>query len=607
MNIKLSKRLRVLLLISSISLVFFILLFIYKTHLNRTTSQSHNAEFLISYTPESIKKEMDDFNSWTTCLVPEIISSSPLAATFMYHDLEALGLKELTFELDDFSPAAFRGKIQKSHEVLNKLNTIDYILLNDEQKATFEMLEFQNQLVVSGEPYIYYNHMIEPSSGIQMNLLLALIQIDLSTTEDVDAYLMRLQQIPRLFDQLIDYERVKAKKGLLMPSELYDLVLIQLDSLLIEPEKFILYQSFEERIDGILNMDHETKEAYKFACLSIITEQIYPAYKDLLVSINDIKELSTTNRGVCSFQNGQAYYEYIIKGETSYDMSAQELRAWVTNELYSTMCSIEQLYADYPELLEYEEFTSKLPTYNSLEDLYAVAEKCLDEQFYEYDIDSASEYVIPGYLEEYVAAGFYFPVAIDGEGYGNMYLQESAYKSMNTTTLDLYFHENIPGHHMYFSKFYDSDLPMIRKISSWLPYEEGWAQYIQGVSIDYYGLDEPLTELLKLTSKLSYYYMLLVDIRYHYDGISSEEALQTFLDLGFPDDASQKIVTRMIAHPGEIIHYVYGCYKIESYLEQCKTALGTSFNIKDFHDMILEHAELPFTTMDKIVQKYINQ
>ncbi|PKM93341.1 MAG: hypothetical protein CVU84_16110 [Firmicutes bacterium HGW-Firmicutes-1] len=606
MNTKLSKRLRISILFTAVLLILFIFIFIYKTYHGPSSALLQKEELIISYTPESIQKEMDDFNTWTTCLVPDIISSSPLAATFMYHDLKALGLEELTYQLDDFSPSAFHKKIQKSRLILDELANIDYDLLSYEQKETYEMLEFQNQLIVNGEPYIYYNHIIEPSSGIQMNLLLALIQIDLSTKEDVDAYLMRLQQIPRLFNQLIEYEKVKATKGLLMPRELYDLVILQLDSLLVEPENFLLYLSFEDRIDEMINMDHETKEAYKFACLSIISEQIYPAYEKLITSINDTKKLANTDQGICSFQNGQNYYKYIIKKETSYDMSVEELRGWVTNELYNTMGKVEQLYADYPELMEYEELTCKLPTYDSLEDLYAVEEKCLNEQFYDYDIDRASEYVIPSYLEDYVAAGFYFPVAIDGEEYGNMYLQESAYTNINSTTLELYFHENIPGHHMYFSKFYESDLPMIRKVCSWLPYEEGWAQYVQGISIDYYGLEEPFTQLLKATSKLSYYYMLLIDIRYHYDGISSTEALQAFLDLGFPKESAQRIVNRMIAHPGEIIHYVYGGYKIEGYLEQSKQSLGNNFDIKDFHDMILVHAELPFTTMDNVVEKYIS-
>lgn len=585
--------------------IFSIFSIIYFVSKPSPSNSLNHIETLDHYNEARILQERESFNSWTTCLIPEIMSASPLSASFKYGDLSSLGLDGLSSKLDDFSAVSFESELKKAKETLQKLEAIDYALLSEEQQQTYEMLVFQNQLIIDGAPYLYYNHIIEPSSGIQMNLPISLIQIELTNATEIDAYISRLKQVPRAFDQIIEYELVKAESGLLMPEALYDLVLLQLDQLLIEPEKFMIYAAFEKQIDAITDMDPQVKEAYKFECLKIVKEQIYPAYGRLIEAIQDIKEQAVSSKGVCTYPDGKKYYEYIIKRETSYDLSAEALRGWVTEQLYQTIATIQELYAEYPELLATENMNSLLPTYTSLEELYLLEEKCLEDQFYDYNIERASENTIPTYLEEYVAAGFYFPIAIDGSKFGTMYLQDNSYTHINTTTLELYFHENIPGHHLFFSRFYQSDLPLIRKVSSWLPYEEGWAQYIQGVSIDYYGLSEPFTKLIKETSKLSYYYMLLVDIQYHYDGISSDEALKSFVDLGFEEASAKKIVNRMIAHPGEIIHYVYGAYKIEDYLSQCNNALGESFNIKDFHEMILLHAELPFSTMDKVISDYI--
>lgn len=566
---------------------------------------NESKEIISHYNDRRINSERKDFDLWTTCLIPDILRSSPLSASFKYGNLEEIGLEELSSKLDDFSAVYFESEMIKAQNNLQKLKAFDFALLDQEQKLTYEMLLFQNQLNIEAMPYLYYSHIIEPSSGFQMHLPISLIQIELTNSEDIEAYLCRLKQIPRLFDQLIEYELIKAERGLLMPESLYDSVLEQLEQLLVNPENFIIYVAFSEQIDKIPNMDPQIKEAYRYKCLLIIEEQIYPAYNKLIETIQDIKPLAISDKGVCSYPHGKEYYEYIIKRETSYDMSAEALRGWVTEELYQNIDCIQQLYKDYPELLNFNNIGDVLPIYNSLNELYALEEKCLEDQFYDYNILRATENIIPKYLEQYVASGFYFPIAIDGSKYGTMYLQENAYTNISTSTLELYFHENIPGHHLYFSRFYQSDAPMIRKMISWLPYEEGWAQYIQGVSIDYYGLDEPMTKLIKATSKLSYYYMLLIDIQYHYDGISMEEAKKAFINLGFPEISAKKIVNRMVAHPGEIIHYVYGAYKIESYLSQCKSALGDHFNIKDFHEMILTHAGLPFTTMDQVVNDYI--
>lgn len=598
------KRLLSLSIIILFVLVFFTLIF---HHQINTLNPKNKDEIIEQYTPASIQKEIDSFTLYTNSLVPKMIRSSPLSASFMYGNLESLGLYELNSLLDDFSYEYFQSEFLNAQNILLELSSIDYTLLTKEQKSTYEILKFQNQLILDSKPFLYYEHTIEPSSGIQMNLLLSLIQMELENDNDIRSYLTRLNQVPRLFNQIIEYESIKIKKGLLMPKELYSLVLEQLDNLLVEPNRFIIYLSFIDQIEQIKELDVRKKEDYKKECLSIIANKIYPSYDVLKETIKHSMEISSTRQGVCSFDKGKEYYSYIIKKETSYDMSPEDMLAWVSNQLYTTLEQIQTLYFNYPELLEYEDFSKVMPTYNSLEDLYAIEEKCLADLFYDYGIERASENIIPSYLEEYIAAGFYFPISIDGKSYGNMYLQEDFYKNINANTLELYFHENIPGHHFYFSKFYGSDLPMIRKILTWLPYEEGWAQYIQGISIDYYGLSEPLTQLLKATSNLSSYYMLLVDIKYHYDGISYEEATNMLLDLGFPEASAIKIVNRMVAHPGEIIHYIFGGYKIESYLTQCKQALGIKFNIKDFHDMILKNAETPFYYMDKIVDRYIKE
>ncbi len=568
-------------------------------------NQSTHEEIIAPYSPESINETSKNFDRFTTFLVPGIIKSSPLSASFMYGNLKALGLEKLKSELDQLSPEAFQSEIERAHRTLSDLKTMDYDLLTKSQQATYDMLLFQSRLIVESQPFAYYDPIIEPSSGLQTNLPLSLIQINLENEGDIQSYLLRLAQIPRLFNQLIDYENVRLEKGLTLPANHHQLVLDQIEGLLVDPEDFLIYLDFSYKINAIKTLTSVEKDAYKNQCLTLIKDDIYPAYGLLKTTIEQIKTLSTSDLGVSSWDNGKAYYEYLIYKETSYNLSAEALRSWVRGEMQACATQIKGLYANHPELLEISNLSALLPTYGSLEELYAIEARCLEELFYDYGIQRASEHIIPSYLEDYVAAGFYFPVSIDGNHYGNMYLQEGAYTTLDATTLELYFHENIPGHHMYFSKFYSSDLPMIRKVSSWLPYEEGWAQYIQNVSIDYFGLSEPLTQLLKISSKLSYYYMLLIDIEYHYDGISPEAAISNYVELGYSKDSATKAVTRMIAHPGEIIHYIYGGYKIESYRTQCEKALGERFDIKAFHDMILNHAELPFTTMDQVIETYI--
>lgn len=595
-----------LLFIVVLALCLFLVAFaVYnKVHITSENPAARD-EIIANYTPENPDDVRLNFDKLTTCLIPGIIESSPLSATFMYSDLHDLGLDSLTSKLDQYGPNAFEDEVNRAENITNNLKQINYFMLAEEQKETYDMLMYQNQLIIDGDTFRYYDNPIEPSSGIQTNLPLSLVQIELTDEQDIKNYLNRLSELPRLFDQIIDYENEKARKDLLMPKDLYSLVIEQIDGLLVSPEDFIVYLDFANKINSIKALDENQKSEYKKRCLIIIRDDIYPAYEKLKACVNAVMNQADSDLGVCSWKNGKDYYNYIIKRETSYDMTGDELRSFVKSEIASCISEIKDTYVNNPELLKIDNLGELLPKYGSLEDIYNVEEQCLKDQFYDYDIDRASEYIIPPYLEDYVAAGFYFPVSIDGLKYGNMYLQEKAYTSLDASTLELYFHENIPGHHFYFSKFYSSDVPLIRKVCSWLPYEEGWAQYMQNVSIDYFGLSEPLTKLLKSSSKLSYYHMLLIDTQYHYDGISEVSAITAYLDLGYPEAAAKKAVARMIAHPGEIIHYIYGDYKMESYLAMCQKALNDKFDIKSFHDMILKNAGLPFTTMDDVITDYI--
>lgn len=571
----------------------------------RTEQDVPHNKPLDSYSLEELDEQRNAFDAYITALVPRIIKSSPVDATFMFGNLEAFGLESLLSEVDDFSNKSIAATFSDAQTILDELSEYNYEILTDEQKLTYEMLTFHNQLVLDSEPFLYYYNELEPTSGVQINLPLAFMQIEFEKESEVVAYLKRLSRLPRFFEQIVAFDRAKAEEGLLMPEYLYDLVIKQIDGLLVEPENFMMYLSFCDRIDTIDTIDQAGKNNYKAECLDIVTNSIYPSYASMKAQITNYKSSSTTNTGVCSWPRGREYYEYLIKQETSYDMTVEDLRAWANHEMINCLLPIETLSAKYPEIMTSDNLLEIFPSYSDLSEIYAIENECLSELFYDYGIEPATENIIPSYLEDHLAAGFYFPISIDGEDYGNMYLQESTYNNIDSSTLELYFHENIPGHHMYFSTVYGSDLPMIRKIYSWLPFEEGWAQYIQGLSLNYYGFEEDLIELLKANSDLSYYFMVLMDIQIHYDGISKESAVNSYIELGYPQDAAEDIINRMIANPGEIIHYVYGCYKMEEYLSQCQTELGENFDIKEFHNMILSNASLPFTTIDHVVKSYI--
>lgn len=571
-----------------------------------SNGSSERLEIIPSYSANTVSEACHNFDTFTTLLIPELLSTSPLSASFKYGELEALGLGGLSEKLDDIRLITLEDGIADAQEVLDYLDQTDISLLEKEQQTTYEMLAYHNQLIVASKPFLLYSPMLEPSSGIQSSLLLTLIQIELNNEIDIQNYLKRLEAIPVFFEQVMAYESARKEKGLLLPSSLYDLVSEQLDVLVCKPKDFMIYQDFCESIEIIQGLSLADKSVYKSTCLDIITDSILPSYEKLKLFIPSLQTENTFTGSIGEFPLGQDYYEHLIYKETSYAMSSTELLELVDQEITRLSSQLQELYFLKPELL-IQDFGSSLPVYNSLQSLYELETRCLQQQFYDYNITPANDFVIPDYLSDYLAAGFYFPVSIDGASYGNMYLNSRDYYSPNASTLELLFHEDIPGHHLYFSQFYGSDAPTIRKLYSWLPYEEGWAQYIQGLAIDYYGLNKELTSFLKLVSRLSYLTMLRCDIQFHSLGADRSQILETYLEMGFSKSSASKAIDRMIAHPGEIIHYVFGAYKMEQYQLTCKEQLNSKFSIKDFHDLLLQNGGVPFKRMDVLVSNYIQE
>lgn len=550
---------------------------------------------------EVIQKE---FDAYCESLAKRIIEESPLNASFMYSDLESLGLEDLLYQLDDASDEAVQKQIEDAKDVLEYLESIKLKDLTEEQQKTYRMLEFQNTAVVNGEDYIYYTNAFQPTSGVQINLPISLMQIELESEKEVQAYIERVQQLPRLFDQFIDYEKTRAGKGLILPAYMYDIMIEQLNELLKEPDQFMMYLSFSDRVDMLDELSDPSKSEYKKNFLDIITNDVYPSYDRIEAALAEIKTQSTNTLGLPEWENGQTYYDYLVGFYTSYDMDTEDLRYWAQVEFNKNYANYQSFLESHPEITD-QELTDFFNKVNSIESLYTIEEQFVNDAFLDYGVERASENIIPPYLEEHLPPAFYFPISIDGEDYGNMYMAEEAFNNITMDTLVTDIHENIPGHHLYFSVLYNSDLPLIRKVYDFDTYTEGWAQYVQDKTYQYAATNEEIAGFWSNYIKMDGAMRVLLDILVNYDGIPKEEAFKLMFEMGYDQVGAEAAYNRMLANPGELINYFYGSNVIERYLIESQEALGESFDIKSFHDLILKNGGLPFFVMDDVVKDYI--
>lgn len=548
----------------------------------------------------------EDFMAFADELTYRNTIASPLNASFTYGDLEAEGLEHLLFELDDASAEGLEEEIAELKADYEQLKRYDYDSMDPESKMIYDMLEFQLLSVEAYGNYAYYSNNFNPTFGMQVSIALTLSQIELESKLEVEGYLSRIGQVPRVIEQAVEFEYMKAEKDLLLQSYLYVLTVEQIDSLTESPEQFLIYQGFAAQMEEIDFLTDEEKQTYKEQCLTIVRDEIFPAYEQLKRDLTAIAAMSKNEVGTSEFRDAKGYYEWLLYQKTSYPMSVREMERFIQEEMEKQYNELVAIMENNPELSELFEEGFEFGSYETIEEAVEAAEQLMADNFYDYGIHSARQKTIPAFLEEHLPAGFYFVTSIDGEDYGTMYLQESAYTDVDIDSFSTLLHEDIPGHHMYFSVLYDSDRSFAQKMGDWDTYSEGYAVQVQQYAMkDMLSETPALYEYLETFFKLNYMQEMQRDIDIHVHGMGYEEVRAELLRQGIPEEAIEGSYNRMISRPAEVFSYYFGYYKLEAYKEKFENRMGDDFDIKLYHDFILRHANIPFNTMDGIVDAYL--
>jgi len=548
---------------------------------------------------ESTYSDVDNepFNVFIQEMAMAELEYSPLTATFTFGDLKEEGLFDLASELDHLDLGDHEVMIAGKKDELEELEAFEWGSLSRSQQTDYKLAKFNLENEIRLGEYEYIDNLIQPTSGIQVEFPLALMQIELETKDEIDAFIERIRKLPRLFDEVIAYEQERYEKGYGLPGYLYTEAAEQIDAMLVDPESFMMYLSFVDRIDAFEGLSEDEKKEYKKTYLALVKTDLYPAFeaiKEQSLRMSDSK----AGGSISEWKDGKAYYEDLVAYKTSGEMDVEALEEWASAELSKAITGFQTAIEEYPDL-EYMDYNAVLPIYNSIDDVYDMVERIYQAEFLDYGVSLASENIIPKYLEEHLAAGFYFPVTIDGEDYGNMFLRQDEYNNVTADTAILYYHENIPGHHLYYSYIANSDASLYRKMNEYLPYEEGWANYVQNQAFNYMGLPEGAAKFYKLNSAFANAFMVLIDIKFHYEGLSIDEVTKELMDIGYDEETVTSVVNRMICKPGEMIHYMYGEYKMNAFKREYEEKMGDAFDIKSFHEFILNHYGLPFFVVEE--------
>lgn len=548
----------------------------------------------------SLHAESSDrqFRTFTRSLFQTEVSANTISLHYTLRSPSDYGIADIPATYGSLSsdPIAAKASVRN---VLSSLQEFDPGTLSSENALTFKILDTYLKNASTGTDYLLYQEPLGSVSGIHTQLPVLLSEYSFYDTQDVETYLALLKETPSYFDSVIRFEQKKAASGLFMPDYQADSVLDTCQSFIDMGKENYLVSTFNERIASLDLLPENKKDSFQKENMKLVTEEIYPAYQNLITAIKSLKGKGMNEQGLSHFPYGKKYYEYLVRQTTGCNESISRLRLMTRAQILEDLSAMQKVLFPADAALTQASVLEQTSPDSMLDDLRSK----ITDTFPEIpDVDFQVKYV-PESMQDYLSPAFYMIPAIDNLTENVIYINNG----QTASGLNLYTtlaHEGYPGH-LYQTVYFSASEPdPIRSILDFGGYVEGWATYAEIMS--YYLAPLPKTEasLLQKNSSVILGLYALADMGIHYDGWSVTDTVRFFSDYGINDpNAVQSVYKLIIGSPANYLKYYIGYLKFYELKKEMADALGNQFSQKEFHRAVLDVGPAPFEIVYDEVEK----
>lgn len=548
----------------------------------------------------SLHTESSDrqFRTFTRSLFQTEVSANTISLHYTLRSPSDYGIADIPATYGSLSsdPVAAKASVRN---VLSSLQEFDPGTLSSENALTFKILDTYLKNASTGTDYLLYQEPLSPVSGIHTQLPVLLSEYSFYDTQDVETYLALLKETPAYFDSVIRFEQKKAASGLFMPDYQADSVLDTCQSFIDMGKENYLISTFSERIASLDLLPENKKDSFRKENIKLVTEEIYPAYQNLITAIKSLKGKGTNEQGLSHFPYGKKYYEYLVRQTTGCNESISRLRLMTRAQILEDLNAMQKVLFPADAALTQASVLEQTPPDSMLDDLRSK----ITDTFPEIpDVDFQVKYV-PESMQDYLSPAFYMIPAIDNLTENVIYINNG----QTASGLNLYTtlaHEGYPGH-LYQTVYFSASEPdPIRSILDFGGYVEGWATYAEMMSYYLAPLSKTEASLLQKNSSVILGLYALADMGIHYDGWSVTDTVRFFSDYGINDaNAVQSVYELIIGSPANYLKYYIGYLKFYELKKEMADAMGNQFSQKEFHRAVLDVGPAPFEIVYDEVEK----
>jgi uncharacterized protein (DUF885 family) len=527
---------------------------------------------------------------------------------------------------DFISDAYFANERKAAEANLEALKSIDRSQLNATDKIAYDVFK-QNQTdavkglskeimdltVVRPLNHFFGFHTFYPTFASGQGAA------PFKTVQDYDNNLKRHKEFIVLMDRSIDRFSQGMASGVFETKMTITNVVDQLNTQLAQKtEESPYYGPVLKFPEGFSDADKARLTAeYR----DIIENGLYPANARLRDFLRDsYLPLAREQVGLSAMKGGEGLYQYMIEQTTTLPLKADEVHNLGLSEVARITSGMEAIRKEVgfkgtlPEFFEHlrSDPKFKLGSREALTQGYYDIGKIVDAKIstqFKY-LPKAPLEIKPyeEFREKYEAGGSYQSGTPDGSRPGTFYF--NAYDLPSRTTpgmTTLYLHEGAPGHHFQISIAQENEkLPAFMRFGGNTAYVEGWALYSETLGYDMGLFKDPYQRFGTLSDEMLRAMRLVVDTGLHSKGWTREQAIDYMLansDMGKTDATAE--VERYIAIPTQALAYKIGALTIMRLKDKAKTQLGKKFDVREFHNQVLNTGALPLTVLEKKIDDWI--
>lgn len=567
-------------------------------------------------------------NSYINKKSLQLIGDSPEALTFM-------GLDGIPFvdrhshRLADYTETQWDVSIDKAQQLLDGLDKYDPDKLKGQDLLSYEITKWLLEDQLSNQDIRYTSYPISQLSGPHINLPSFLTdRHGINNRKSADNYLARLREFGRVLNETHDLVDTHTEKGVIPPDFIVEKTIRVLEAFIEDgPAENPLVTTLPDRLDKVEKLSDEAKAKIMAEAEKIVADVVIPGYAKLIAQQKALLPKTNSDAGIYRIPHGEKIYATAVRSNTTTDFTADDIHETGLSEVArieaamneiligqgltdGTVSERVRILMEDPDQLFPNTDEGREAMIAYLAELNTDIMGKAGDFFVTLPPQALEIKRVPEFSQDSAPGGYYQPPGIFDGTPGRFYInQKDTADNPKWTLPTLLYHEAAPGHHFQLSRSQMiKGVPMLRKMSPFTAYTEGWALYAERVAAEDMGLyaDNPLGDLGRLQAEQFRAVRLVVDTGLHHKRWTREQAIEYMVSkTGMTEAEVTREIERYVVWPGQALAYKTGQLAILRMRDRAEKALGDKFNLRLFNEMILEDGAMPLGILGREVDNWI--